>query len=217
MKKILLLSVAAAIAIAGCKKKEGTISQAVTVSYPVVTITSPQYISIPVGGLLPNAGTISATAYDTFYKKAITPVIDDSKLNNLVPGLYIATVSARNENGFVGYNYVYVAVTGIPDTINLAGRYLRPANGDTVAITKLARGLYRTNNVGGELTTSLAIPGYFVQTTSTDLDMPMQNSPKGYFAGTSGVIRMLPADTTIQYVITGNTNFNSATRVFRKL
>lgn len=222
MKRIVLISVFAAIAFAGCKKKENTISKLVTVSYPTITITSGQFFSFPVGGgPLPNANSITATAYDSFYHEKLTPVVDASKLSSLLPGLYIATISARNSYGFVGYNYVYVAITNITDSINLGGKYVRLSNNDTVNVAKMSRGLYRIDNVGGERnvagTSQLIVPGYFAQQPGSGLDMPTQPSKQGTFAGAGGAISMAIGDTTFQYVITGNSNFNSALRVFQKL
>jgi hypothetical protein len=221
MKKILLLSAFAGIAFFGCKKKEDTVSKLVTVSHPTVIITSAQFYSFPVGGgPLPNANSITATAYDSFYHERITPVVDASHLTSLVPGLYYATISAKNSYGFIGYAYVYVAITNITDSINLGGQYIRLSNNDTVHVTKMARGLYRTDNVGGDRETGVSdtavVPGYFVQQDYGVLDMPTQPSPQGTFSGTGGVIGMVIADTTFQYVITGNTNFGSSVRVFKK-
>ncbi len=220
MRKILMLSFVAALAIVGCKKQEATISRVVTVSYPTITIKGQQFYSFPVGGgPLPSANTIQATAYDSFYKQSLTPVVDASRLTNVAPGLYIATVSARNSYGFTGYGYVYVAITNITDSMNLGGKYVRTANNDTVNITKLSRGLYRTDNVGGVLKSNPAfiIPGYFVQTTDTTLDMPLQPSAQGNFSGGSGAIDLTPGDTTIMYSIQNNGNFGTQIRTFKKI
>ena len=222
MKKILILSVFAALAFAACKKKEDTVSRLVTVSYPTVTITSAKYFSFPVGGgPLPNANTITATAYDSFYHEVIKPVVDASKLSSILPGLYIATVSAKNSQGFVGYAYVYVAVTNITDTTDLSGSYTGLATSDTVHVTKLSRGLYRTDNIAGLIRSAAnakyIVPGYFVQDVDAiTMYMPTQPSPLGSFSGVQTAIQMVPADTTFQYVIAGNPNFNGALNVFRK-
>lgn len=222
MKKLLMLSAFAALAFAACKKKEDTVSRLYSVSYPTITIQTPTYYSFPVGGgPLPNANTILASAYDSFYHESIKPVIDASKLSNIAPGLYIATLSARNSHGFTGYAYVYVAITDVLDTINLSGRYLRAANNDTVHITKMARGLYRTDNVGGVKWSEdpeAIVPGHFVQDgDQLTLHMPTQPSAIGPFSGMTGLVNMIPGDTSLQYVLTGNAKFDGATRVFKKL
>jgi len=170
---------------------------------------------------MPSVNSIQATAYDSFYRQSITPVIDASHLSNVLPGLYIATVSARNSYGFTGYAYVYVAITNINDSMNLAGKYVRIANNDTVNISRLARGLYKSDNVAGVLNTpslrQFIIPGYFVQTTDTTLDMPLQPSVQGSFEGGSGAISLSPGDTTIQYAILNNGNYGTSVRTFKKI
>lgn len=217
-----MLSVFAAITFAACKKKEDTVSKLITVSYPTIKFTSPQFYSFPVGGgPMPNANTIIATAYDSFYKESIKPVIDASKLSSLVPGLYYATVSAKNSQGFIGYAYVYVAITDINDTVNLAGRYARPGY-DTVTVTRMARGLYQTSDVAGYPNVSAyapyTVPGYFVQGgDAIKLEMQTQPSKLGTFSGSEGFISMSPGDTTIQYMLVGNPNFTNETRLFKKL
>ncbi len=223
MKKILMLSVLAAVAFVGCKKKEDTVSRVVSVSYPTVTIVNSQFYSFPVGGgPLPNANTIIATAYDSFYHQSIKPVVDASEVSDIIPGLYIITVSAKNTDGFLGYNYVYVAITSEPDSINVAGQYVRQDNFDTVNVTKIGAGFYRTDNVGGNRVTpgaavNTVVPGYFVMgSDNSSLYMQTQPSPIGTFSGT-GSFNLSPGDTAFQYVIKGNTNFDGTNRVFKKL
>jgi hypothetical protein len=227
MKKILIFSVLAIIAWSSCKKQKGTLSQTVTVSYPIISFKPgfSQFYSFPVGSsALPDVNSIAANVIvqDTFYtSEQISPIVDASTLSSVAPGLYIVTISARNSHGFVGYNYVYVAITNITDSINLGGKYMRVSNGDTVNITKLARGLYRTNNVGGVINTAtnaqFIVPAYFAQLTNPTMDMPTQPTPIGSLSGSNGAISMAPSDTTIQYVITGNSNFGPSTRLFKKL
>ncbi len=223
MKKILMLSVLAAMAYAGCKRKEDVVSRPISVSYPTIKITNGQFYSFPVGGgPMPNANTIMATAYDSFYHESIKPVVDASHLSNLKPGLYVATVSAKNSYGFVGYTYVYVAITDVNDTVNLAGQYVRASNDDTVNVTRMARGLYRTDNVGGVKYSAdnakFIVPGYFVQDGDLiTLHMNDQPSAIGNFSGTAGAISMSPGDTTYEYQIVGNSNFGPSLRTFKKL
>ena len=217
MKKILLVSVLAALAYVGCKKKESTVSMTVTASFPVVTITGTQYFSIPVGGSLP---TVNAVAYDTFYRDSLPVVIDQAGLDNTTPGLYIVTASAKNKYGYVGSASVYVAVTNISPLINLAGQYIRLSNNDTVHVSKMATGLYLTDNVGGVLATSptAILPGYFVQTDMTTILLPSQPSGGNTLSGINGACSLVPADTTYQYVIVSPSSiFAQSTRVFKKI
>jgi len=225
MKRILMLSVFAAIAFAGCKKTENTVSKLVTVSYPTVKITSTQYFSFPVGGgPLPNANTITATAYDSFYHESMIPVVDASHLSNLVPGLYIATVSAKNSNGFIGYAYVYVAITSVPDSVDISGLYHRVVSpGDTspgnpAFITKLATGLYRTSNVGGVDTgtqKSSIVSAVFATPDLYTLDFGTQPTSVGVLTASNQILTRGPVDTTISYAL-NLTGFGGQQRTFVK-
>ena len=125
MKKIVIVFVLAVIATVGCKKKDNTVSMVVTASTPIVTITGPQYFSIPVGGSLP---TIAATAYDTFYRQTLPVVIDQGGLDNTTPGLYSVTASAKNKYGYIGSASVYVAVTSQLQPLSATARFgpIRP-------------------------------------------------------------------------------------------
>lgn len=194
MKRIFILSALAIMAFASCKKKLTTVSTLVTVSYPKITITSPKFYSVPVGGVLPDANSVVATAYDSFYHEAISVVVDASTVSSLTAGLYTIKVSAKNQYGYKSYENVYIAVTDVADTVDIGGLYYR--NMDTMRpalVTKVARGLYRTTNLGGVDTgtqkTSI-FPAYFVMVDNTTVDLGNQALP-----GT---------DTTASDVITGS-------------
>lgn len=194
MKRIFILSALAIMAFAACKKKLTTVSTIVTVSYPKITISSPKFYSIPVGGTLPGVGDVVATAYDSFYQQTVDVVVDASKLSSLTPGLYTITVSAKNQYGYKGYENVYVAVTDVPDTVDIGGLYYR--NADTLRpamVTKVGRGLYHTSNLGGVDTgtqkTSI-FGAYFVMVDNTTVDLGYQ-----YIGG---------SDTTAADAITGS-------------
>lgn len=220
MKKIAILSVIAAFAFAGCRKKDGTVSQTVTVSYPIITITGSQYVSIKVGGsFTPPA----ATAYDTFYKEHPTVVTNLGTLDNTTPGLYTVVYSAKNHYGFVGTTNVYVAVTNVSDSLDLSGWYLRsvtPANPNRAAhVTKLARGLFMTSNVGGVDTsnpsTGAVISAAFAVLSPTDIDFGTQLTSGGTLSVLSESLSLAPADTTIAYAL-NLAGFGTQTRTFVK-
>ena len=202
MKKIIILSFAAVIAVAGCKKQHTTISNVVTASYPKVTITSSPYVSIPVGGTFVPP---TATAYDSFYRQSLSVVKDLGALDNTTPGLYVIAYTAKSQYGFTGSAYVYVAVTNVSDTMDLTGLYYR--NGVNPAyITKLARGLYETSNVGGDdsiTQASSVIPAFFAVTTDSTLDFGTQTTSAGTLTASQGKVSYSPphGDTTISYAI----------------
>ncbi len=208
MRRIIALSFIAVLAIAGCKKQTGQVSVVKTASYPIITITGPQYVSIMVGGAFtpPNA-----TAYDTFYKEKPPVVVDLSGLDNTKPGLYTVVYSAKNSNGFVGKGVVYVAVTDISDTLDLSGWYIRtvsPANPNRAAfITKLGRGLFMTSNVGGvdtgDATTGAIVSGVFAAIDVNTIDFGSQPTSEGTLSASYTAVSYPPAvaDTTIDYII----------------
>lgn len=218
MKKISVIIIVLFCAF-GCKKKNDTISQEHNASTPIVTISGSQYYSIPVGGTLP---TISATSYDTFYNASYPVSLDQSTLDNKTPGLYVVLAKAKNLYGYIGTANVYVAVTNIDPVINLAGPYKR-TNGVIVHVTKVANGMYLTDNVGGVDPVTLpsyVVPGVFVQTDDTTLT----------FGGSAGQeslglslivdnpkVSMVTGDTTIKYAISSPSSlFGPSVRTFVK-
>jgi len=217
MKKIFIFSALVFLAVTGCRKQPNSVSTEVSVSYPTISFAGGNiYFSIPVGGALPN---VSATAYDSFYQERDSVLIDKSSLDNTTPGLYIVTASSKNKYGMTAYASIYVAVTNIPSVINLGGRYARTSNNDTVHVTKLATGLYVTDNVGGVLASNPAfiLPAYFVQVDDTTIILPNQQTAQGAIFGTMAACNMSPLDTTYQYVVNPNPPFGSSLRVFLKL
>lgn len=213
MKKYLVIPFLAVMAFTACRKKDNTASTLVTYSTPTIVVSGAQYYSIPVGGSLPS---IVASAYDSFYKESYPVVIDQSTLDNTTPGLYIVSISAKNKYGMVGKSGVYIAVTNINPLINLAGDYFRLSNLQTVTVTKLANGLYQTDNIGGVVPPSSAIlPAYFVQTDDTSIVVPLQSSSLGDIYGSSASVHMAVGDTSYQYVVK-NPSFGTAVRIFQK-
>lgn len=231
MKKIVIVFVLAAIATVGCKKKENTVSMVVTASTPIVTITGPQYFSIPIGGALPN---ITAVAYDTFYRDSLSVVIDQKGLDNTTPGLYTIFATAKNKYGYIGSASVYVAVTNITNALDLSGWYLRSGNPNRVAfVTKIATGLFRTSNVGGVDTTTGSgtgpiISAVFAVTSTTtavsgttSIDFGSQNVvDNGVLAPLTASSEALsittaPVDTSLIYAIQ-ESSFGTQVRTFVK-
>jgi hypothetical protein len=215
MKKLLAISAFAALAMASCKKKETTISELRQYSKPTIVLSEGRYYSIPVGGILP---TIKATAYDSFYHEDATVLLDQSKLDNTVPGIYTVIVTAKNTLGMAATDTLWVAVTNIPSTIDLSGKYLRVETDDTMMVTRLANGFYHTSDAAGNgpADTTFVIPAVFVQTSNTGLVMPVQNSKFGTFYGTNGFINMGASDTTFEYTLRNNA-FAPVQRVFHRL
>jgi hypothetical protein len=232
MKRILMISALAAMAIAGCKKKENQVSTIVTVSYPTITISTPKFYSIPVGGTIPDPNGIVATAYDSFYHENITTIVKDaSKVSTLTPGLYTITVSAKSQYGYIGYDNVYIAVTDVADTVDVSGFYLRSLGGAAdpnrpAIVTKVARGLFRTSNLGGVDTTGLPtslIPAYFVVTSATAVDLGNQAIPNtkttgaDVITGSYGALDLVTIPNSYSYAFSDQQGvFGTSVRTFVK-
>jgi hypothetical protein len=219
MRKLLILSLFAAISFSACKKEKTSVSNLYTYSTPTIIVTGAQYYSIPVGGALP---TIAATAYDSFYHEDCTVLLDQSTLDNTKAGLYVVNISARNKYGMQGTKSIYVAVTDIDAAVDISGQYKRTSNSVLVNVTKLATGLYMTDNVGGvdsiasPSSASAVLPAFFVQTSLTDLALPAQPTSQGTLIGDNGTVNMAPP-ITYSYVITDpSTVFGQSTRTFVK-
>jgi len=222
MKKILLALVLGAVAYTGCKKKEGIVSQIVTVSIPVITFNSDQYVSLHVGDPLP---TVVAVAYDTFYRDSLPVLIDYAGVDNTTPGLYVIKASAKNRNGHIGVNQVYIAVTEVSDLMDLTDWYMRL--GDPLRssyVSKVARGLYMTSNAGGVDTTDgdtgPVVRAFFAVTSDTTLAFGTQQVLDGGVwrslsdIGTGELLLAAP-DTVLNYAI-NESSFGTQIRSFVK-
>jgi hypothetical protein len=210
MRKIFLILSISFLAFS-CRKRTDEVSQVVTASYPIITISGDQYYSIHVGDPLP---TISASSQDTVLNENYPVTVDASTLDNSQPGLYVVTAKAKNKYGFVGTKSVYVAVTDISDEIDLSGTYIRTANQAEVHIDKLARGLYMTDDIGGAPT--LQVPALFVQIDETNLSVPPQPTEQvGDISASDATVNMSPGDTTISWIVQ-NPFFGTSLRTFKK-
>ncbi len=219
MKKILIFSVLLAVLAISCKKQPADPSITVTVSYPTITFTGAQYYSIAVNGSLPS---VAATAYDSFYHESCTVLLDASTLDNTTPGLYAVTASAKNKYGYKTYATVYVGVTNEPATLDISGIYYRLANPNRVAnITKVANGMFMTDNIGGvDITTTpgSVVSAVFVVTSDTTIDFGSQMTSAGTLTASQESLALVgtgASGTTLNYAI-ALTGFGTAVRTFVK-
>ena len=209
-----------AVGFASCKKTPNDPSITVTVSYPTITVSGAQYYSIPVNGTLPS---ISATAYDSFYNESCAVVLDLSTLDATTPGLYAVTASAANKYGFVGYKTVYVGVTNEPASLDISGTYIRLATAGRVAnVTKVATGMFQTDNVGGvDITnpgTGASVTAVFVVTSDTTIDFGSQLTSAGTLTANSETLTLVAgggSGTTLAYALSLS-GFGTQVRTFIK-
>ncbi len=215
MKRILILSVLLVVFAASCKKDQGDPSTPRTVSYPTITLTGAQYYSIAVNGALPS---IAATAYDSFYNEVCPVLLDLSTLDNTTAGLYAVTASAKNKYGMTSYQTVYVGVTNEPSTLDISGVYWRLATSTRVSnISKVATGMFLTDNVGGVDIVSQAgsvVSAVFVVTSDTTLDFGSQLTSAGTLTASSETLS-LATPVTINYAL-NLSGFGTSVRTFVK-
>lgn len=230
MKKLIIAASGFMLLLAACKKDPDVVSTTVTASWPTISFGGGgQFYSINTGGSLP---TVSATAYDSVLKESYPVTITGTEaLDNSTPGLYIVTASSKNKLGYVTNENVYVAVTDIPDAVNISGNYKRSdvATGDVSIVSKLARGLYMLDNLGGVPRTGpsarpdLLFPVLFVQPNDSILLIPEQPTAVGTIKvmDESGnedqaKFRRSPGDTSYKYAIISGSPFGTAVRTFKK-
>ena len=173
-----------ALALTGCNKDE-TDNLSRVKSYPAITLNGPTLTSINIGEAFVDPGASATLASES------NPVIVSGSVNNSLVGFnYITYRSANTEGDTVEVSRVIAVVDAAVNNIDQSGNFVR--SGNPVAITRISKGLYRTNNLGGVPTTSVAYGGaYFAQTTRTTLVFPPQ-----FVEGQNGNVSFTPAATT---------------------
>ncbi len=225
MKKLMIALAAGALLTQACNKEYDKVSEVKNVTYPTITFAGQPYYSINVGGDVP---AFVATAYDsTLKERDSVSIVGIEDIDNTTPGLYIINARAANRYGFYSTSSIYVAVTDIPATTDISGRYIRTATGGIVTVQKLARGLYQLDNLGGVARTaanaSLLFPVFFAQSNDTTLLIPPQSTAAGtitvkdeYDHPNQAILHRSPTDTNFKYAITSGGSFGTAVRTFKK-
>jgi len=208
MKKLIIV-VCFAAGFTACKKSDD-VSDVVKVSYPTISFTGSKFYSINVGA---GAPTIQATAYDSALNESYPVDYDPSVIDVNTPGLYVVPMTSKNKYGYEGTDVVFVAVTNIPESVDLSGTYLRAATGATPTITEVANGLYMTDDVGGA--PSLPITAYFAQLDDSTLVLPPQPTAAGTLSAVNAKVRDVAGDTVITWAVR-NASFGTAARTFVK-
>jgi hypothetical protein len=212
MKKIIIIISSILLTVTACKKDYDTVSQVQTESYATITLTGSQFYSIKVGDPAP---TVEATAYDSTIKESYTTELDPSGIDNETPGLYIVPVKTKNKYGYESSINVYVAVTDIGDDVDLSGTYERTATGGIANITKVSRGLYETDNVGGNAGASTH--AYFVQTAADEIIIPDQPTTDGVLAFPTFEFEFDESGVLTSYAYTiDNPGYGTAVRTFTR-
>lgn len=186
MKKILFLSIGAALLLTACEKDSLGVST--TTTYPTVEVTGDQAMTILVGGSYTELGCVAMEGT----KDISANVVTVGSVDPATPGVYTITYTVENSDGFAASNSRNVGVIdATAAAMDISGVYKRNAGALGLAtVTKSAtyKGLYINNNPGGvDLSLGAApIPIYMFHWTATKIGAPAQNSVAGSFACING-------------------------------
>jgi Domain of unknown function (DUF5011) len=213
-KNILAIALVACclMMVTSCKKKESQdVSKTVKVTYPVIILKGNSAYSIATGSSYSDPG---AKVYDDITKDTTQITGDASGVNTSAEGLYFVKYSATNANGFQTTVLRPVAVTNMPAAFDISGVYTRAENGVELNVTKVATGLFRTDNLGGS--GSLSDPAYFVIKSDTTMDMPNQFvvEENNFINFTDVAFHMDPTDTTYEYKVDFSAVYGTSLRHF---
>ncbi len=213
MKRISIISISlltlciATFVLPGCKKDK-TVSKLVKFSFPVLTLNGDPIIILNHGDAFsdPGASWVDTVTGESGTVTASTPVVTTSD------GLFVITYSATNKNGLKASVTRDVAVTGISSAFDISGVYLRSGTSATTNVTKLGRGLFQTDNVGGN---SLFDPAVFLIQTDSTILIPDQIFPSSGPASFSQAQITYGPPISISYAIAAS-GYGSQVRTFVK-
>jgi hypothetical protein len=166
IKFALAITAIALLFVAGCKK-EKLPSKTVEVSHPTVNLNGDPVIILNVGDTYTDQG---ATYYDSLYGDNGN-ITTTTEVSTTEEGFFVVRYTATNQYGFEGSGTRLVAVTGASDLLDVSGDYLRVATGGEAIVTKVGRGVFYSDNVGG----LGKVEGvYFMFTADSTMVMPTQ-------------------------------------------
>lgn len=198
-------------AVAGCNKdnfvdNEQQVGSSKVTYFAEITIKGDEYLSLVKGDSYTDAG---ATA--TEKGQSITVSASGTVKTN-EPGLYTITYSAINKDGFAAKKTRTVAVLSAPELpgTDISGEYKHVGGTYVSTVTKLAPGLYSTDNCWSSATT---IPCLFITVDGVTISVPEQPSAFGDLFGTG----TLSATGLLQYKISiPAQGINNSTRNWQK-
>ncbi len=211
MKKALVYICGLMLLVAACKKDD-SVSKVVEVSAPEITLKGDKVVSINVGGSYDDPG---ATVFDDITNSTTEITATYSSLNTAVPGLYYMQYTAKNANGYIFSVARYIAVTNYADDVDLSGVYERTSNGVQVELSRVARGLYKTSDMGGA---GLPDVAYLAVIDENTIDFGPQYSESigAEVYGTDAELTIGPEDTSYSYVVHA-AGYGTALRTFVKV
>jgi hypothetical protein len=166
----------------GCKKYDLTdtadqVGTSKVTYFAELTLTGEPYMSLVQGSTFTDPG---ATATE---KGQSIKVTSSGTVNTNQPGMYIITYSAINKDGFAATTQRTVVVLTGHETsgVDVSGNYAYVGSGTySATITKVAEGVYTTDNIYGSAT----IPAVFVTLDGATVTIPTQNTAYGPLFGT---------------------------------
>lgn len=201
--------------VTGCKKEDQYPSKTVKVTYPAINLKGDQVVILHTGDSYSDAG---ATLVDDITGASSDIEAIDNPVDPSTPGVYMVTFTAKNANGFETVKQRPVVVTDIDDSWDLTGVYARTANGVEVNVTKIGRGVYIIDNVGGVAASSpqFIFPVYMAQLDDATIEVPAQYIDDGTVLDcVDETLTAQPGDTSFSYIV-DNPSFGTSTRTFVK-
>lgn len=198
-----------ALLLPGCEKDDETANVSFVTTYPVVTLLGDQWEVLQVGETFNDPG-IEAFEGETAIDFTTSGSVDTS-----VPGVYVLTYTAVNEDGFSASVVRYVGViTPEAAAIDLSGQYQRNAGvGGISTVTQIEPGLFETDNVGGVADPGPATTVRFYHYDVGLLGVPLQDVQGSPFSATDATV--IPGVSYSWIVI--NPGYGAALRTFVKL
>ncbi|PTX12291.1 uncharacterized protein DUF5011 [Pontibacter mucosus] len=193
----------------GCEKDDETANVSFVTTYPVVTLLGDQWEVLQVGETFTDAGA------EAFEGETAIDFTTSGSVDTSVPGVYVLTYTAVNQDGFSTLERRYVGViTPEAAAIDLSGQYQRTVGDRGIStVTQIEPGLFETNNVGGVAAPGPATTVRFYHYDVGMLGVPPQDVQGSEFAAVDATV--IPGVSYSWIVI--NPGYGTALRTFVKL
>ena len=208
IKWSLILAFAVMVLLQACKKENDYPSTVVKLSFPVMTLNGPAILVLNRGDVFTDPG---CTWKDTVTGETGT-VNSNANIPTTADTIVVISYTAHNKYGLTSSTTRTVAVTGISNSLDISGTYLRAATGLTAAITKIDRGVFLTGNVGGN---SLNDQAFFMIKTDSTILIPSQSLASSGLANFAQESINYAAPITIKYQILAS-GYGTSVRTFVK-
>ncbi len=160
MKKLLIILTASVFALSACENenlpnpKVNGESKVVKAAFPVLTLIGPDYYVFPVSS---GTYTDSGANYLDLNTGITTAITAYSNNVDLTTEGFYSVKFRQKTNGFESFITRVVLVTSVDPAMDISGLYLRTLNSSPANVTKMDRGIYWNDNIGGA---GLRIEGY---------------------------------------------------------